>query len=190
MVVPAGFSFKECTPQEFSQIVGTLKEKVFADATLTVWQKDILSDIESERLNRLNTNYTQNYELHMVLYKDDQMAGWSYGRQDNKESFLMANSAVMPEFRGQGCYGLLLDKVLSTVTENGFQRIWSQHNMTNNRIIIPKLKRGFVIAGTRVNEFSGAMVELVYLTSEVRRDLMNFRVGYKPSNEIKKHLKF
>jgi L-amino acid N-acyltransferase YncA len=187
--LPLGFAFKECDVQEFDEIVGNLKETVFSDNAICIWPKEFLSELETEKLKALNQGYTENYKLYLILFKEGQLVGWSFGYQDTKESFVMASSAVLPEFRGKGYYGLLLDRVLQTVTAQGFQRIWSLHKMSNNQIIIPKLRRGFVIAGTKINEMSGAMVELVYLMNKTRKELMQFRTGYKPGKELKSLLK-
>jgi hypothetical protein len=79
---------------------------------------------------------------------------------------------------------------MSILIETGFQKIWSQHQMTNNRIILPKLKRGFVISGLNVNDMAGALVQLTYLANPVRKKVMQFRVGkLKPDSQLKDLLK-
>jgi hypothetical protein len=91
----------------------------------------------------------------------------------------------LPVHRERGLYSNLLDVALRLLTEKGFQRIWSSHTVTNNRIIIPKMKRGFVITGTSFNEMAGSLVHLTYYTSSLRKKIMDFRSGHRTDQQIK-----
>lgn len=183
--LPSGFSILQTSRDEFNKIVGNLKESIFSDDELCLWPRDVISDQEKIKLKELNKDYKENLEIHFVLFHEDRLAGWCSGYQDTKEGFCMANSAILPEFRRRGLYTLLLKRMLDTLTELGFQRIWSLHKMTNNKVIIPKLKNGFVITGTRINDMSGAMVELAYFTNPIRRNVMDFRTGARPDDKLK-----
>ena len=55
--------------------------------------------------------------------------------------------------------------------------ISSKHSATNNRVIIPKLKAGFVISGLEISDRYGTLVRLEYFTNPKRRELMDFRSG-------------
>ena len=59
--------------------------------------------------------------------------------------------------------------------------------MTNNAVIIPKLKAGFVISGFEVSDRFGTLVQLSYYFNPLRRKMMDVRVGQrKPDEEIRK----
>lgn len=72
----------------------------------------------------------------------------------------------------------------------GFQVIYSSHIATNNAIIIPKLKAGFVITSMEVKERFGTRIKLSYYTSQLRKKVVGFRVGFnRPDKELKDILK-
>jgi len=183
--LPAGYSIRVCEADEFNKIVGTLSKDIYINDTLSVWPIEIQTEQETAKLAELNQGYKNHFQLYLLLMCGDQLAGWSSGYQDTKQSFFMSNSAILPEHRDRGLYSNLLDVALRLLTEKGFQRIWSSHPVTNNRIVIPKLKRGFVITGTSLNEFAGSLVQLTYYTSSVRKKIMDFRSGYRPDQQIK-----
>ncbi len=187
--LPLGFSIEHCDQNRFNSIVGKLSETMFEDK-LSVWPREFLSNEEMVNLKILNEKYQSNLTMHSLLFNEGRLVGWSFGYQDTKESFLMANSAILPEFRGRSLYSFLLDEVIEYLTKKGIQRIRSNHNLTNNHIILPKLKRGFLITGLHVNEMAGTLVELTYYTNPIRKKIMDFRVGQvRPDNELKKIFK-
>jgi len=183
--LPAGYSIRVCDADEFNKIVGTLKNDIFKNDTLSVWPIEIQTEQETAKLAVLNEGYRNHFHLYLLLMCGDQLAGWSSGYQDTKESFCMSNSAILPVHRERGLYSNLLDVALRLLTEKGFQRIWSSHTVTNNRIIIPKMKRGFVITGTSFNEMAGSLVHLTYYTSSLRKKIMDFRSGHRTDQQIK-----
>lgn len=187
---PNGYYVEHCDSERFQSVVGNLSEAVFDD-NLCVWRNEILSSDETARLNQLNDKYRSNLKLHSILFYEGALAGWSFGYQDTSESFLMANSAILPAFRGKSLYSHLLDEVIEYLHQKGIQRIWSNHCLTNNHIIIPKLKRGFLITGMRVDDCAGTLVQLTYFTNATRKKIMDFRVGQtRPDEELKKFFKF
>jgi len=73
----------------------------------------------------------------------------------------------------------------------GFQLIYSSHIATNNSIIIPKLKAGFVITGLEVEERFGTRIKHFYYTGQLRKKVVDFRVGFsRPDEELKAILNF
>ncbi|MBK9323721.1 MAG: GNAT family N-acetyltransferase [Bdellovibrionaceae bacterium] len=103
------------------------------------------------------------------------------------ESLKMVNSVVLPEHRGRGLYSRLLDIAMKELVPKGFQRIWSRHNQTNNAVIVPKLRRGFLIPGTELSDIFGSLVNLTFFTNKLRRKVMDFRSGdLRPDDELKK----
>jgi hypothetical protein len=78
-----------------------------------------------------------------------------------------------------------MELAMEHITDLGFQRIYSRHKMSNNAVIIPKLKAGFVITGFEVAMmYFGNLVELSYYTNPRRRELLEVRTGMRrPSEE-------
>lgn len=188
--LPAGFSIEIMDETRFNETVGDLKKDIFNNQNICLWPNEVMTDNEEQKLKSLNTGYVVNYTLHLVLFYKNQLAGWTSGFQNSRESYCMASSAILPEFRGRSLYSNLLETALEILTEKGFQRIISNHHMTNNNVIIPKLKRGFVITGTQLSDMAGSMVELTYFTNVTRKKVLNFRCGLlRPDKDVSKLLR-
>lgn len=187
---PADFRFEICDRDRFYSVVGNLHKSIFDEETICAWPDDFLSNFEKTKLNDLNLNYKQNYTLHTLLFYKEELAGWSMGFQNTTESFLISNSAILPKYRGRSLYSNMQDQVIKIVLSKGFQKIQSFHTLTNNVIILSKLKKGFVITGMHINEVSGTLLQLTFYPNHKRKELMDFRVGFKrPSEELKTILK-
>lgn len=72
----------------------------------------------------------------------------------------MTNTGILEEHRRRGLYTALLPVVLNQLRQKGFQIVFSRHTLTNNAVIIPKLKAGFVISGFEVDDRFGTLVQL------------------------------
>tara|TARA_B100000886_G_scaffold202261_1_gene139668 strand:- start:197 stop:508 length:312 start_codon:yes stop_codon:yes gene_type:complete len=98
----------------------------------------------------------------------------------------MCNSGVLSNFRRKGIYSSLLETKIKVLSEMGFQLIYSRHNATNNNVLIPKLKAGFVISKMEISDTFGCLVHLHYFTNKTRQKLMDYRSGKtKPDQELK-----
>lgn len=187
---PPNFRLEICDRDQFYKIVGNMHKSIFDEDTICAWPEDFLSNFEREKLRDLNLNYQQNYTLHTLLFFQDELAGWSMGFQNTKESFLISNSAILPKFRGRSLYSNMQDEIIKVILSKGFQKIQSFHSLTNNAIILSKLKKGFVITGMEVNDLSGVLIQLTYFSNPRRSEIMDFRAGFKkPSHELKSILK-
>lgn len=101
----------------------------------------------------------------------------------------MMNTGVLEAHRRRGVYTALLPVVLKTAQQVGFQVVLSRHHATNNAVIIPKLKAGFVITGLELDDRYGTLVQLSYYFNPLRRRLLDVRVGQSaPDDEVKKLL--
>lgn len=188
--LPEGFSIVSVDGPEFWERVEAPMEQIFEKNELIVLPQDVISEEESRLLKELNQDFRRFYVQHLLLLEDGELAGWSWGYQDSRESFYMVNSAILPAHRGRGLYTRLLDVALDMLVRKGFQRVWSRHTMTNNAILIPKLKKGFVITGTELTDTFGALVHLSYYTSPLRRQILDFRAGaVRPDADLLKVLK-
>ena len=90
----------------------------------------------------------------------------------------------------KGPYSELLKANIEIQTAKGFQVIYSAHIATNNAILTPKLKAGFVITSLEIEERFGTRAKLSYFTSQLRKKIVDFRVGFiRPDEELKNILK-
>lgn len=164
------------------------RKDVFAD-TLYFNARDVRTAQELACFDKLKAGMNPRYELHLAMYDEEKLIGWSSSFQVSVAELYMMNSAIMPEYRRQGYYTTLMNKVIEKAKEKGFQQITSQHLASNNAVIIPKLTSGFQIVGTEVSDQYGVFVKLAYYLNETRRDMYYFRTGaIHPSEEMLKIL--
>lgn len=183
------YEIRSMPPEEFDPLFEKYTKLFFDDETQVFRLRDALSENERTLARNLNSNMGSPFNLNLGVFFKDQFVGWHYGRQDSAVSFYMQNSGILPEHRKKGLYTELVRRVLEVTTELGFQSIWSRHNATNNDVIIPKLKSGFVISALEVSDLFGTLVHLYYFPKALRRKMMDYRVGQiKPDEEIKKSL--
>ena len=181
------FTIKELEKDHFFEIQNPLREKVFEeDHSLFPFQ--YLSEDEKNKVMDLDrSSSTENYALYLGAFdQKGELVAWHFGFQKDSQNFYMCNSAVLPPFRRKGLYTVLLNHIAELVKEKGFQILYSRHNMTNNYVIIPKLKAGFVISGFEVDDVFGTLVHLKYYVNKTRSKIMDYRVGQlKPDKELK-----
>ena len=128
--------------------------------------------------------------LHLYLGafdKDGQFVGWAWGKQEQKAKFCMVNSGVIEGHRRMGAYSALVQSTVEKMSSKGFQLIYSRHCATNNAVIIPKLKAGFVISKFEIDDTHGVLVHLHYYTNALRRKVVDYRTGLvAPDGELKR----
>ncbi len=143
----------------------------------------VLSEEEKTK-RRVNFAPLKDIEKYYLLAKaGEELVGWSFGIQKSAEDFYMVNSAVFPAYRKQGIYTTMMEQAIDYVTNLGFQHIYSRHTMSNNAILIPKLKYGFIITGFEVSDTFGTLVRLSYYPNAKRRELMEIRMGARKMDE-------
>ena len=144
-----------------------------------------------EKLNELKMRLSGQYKLCLgVLYNED-LIGWTEGWQDSieQDSFFMGASLVVPAFQKRGLYSELVKKVFEITKEDGFQSISSLHVMTNNPVLIAKLKLGFHLNGFEINTRYGALARLIYHHNEIKKRALKFRAGAINETQILEALK-
>ena len=183
-----GFEIREMPEEEFWPLWEKHSPGVFNESLDFMWRKHI-SETEKEHLKNLRQNMGTPATLRLGVFKGPEFAGWSFGDQQSAETYYMRNSAVLPEYRRQSLYSALLETNIQFLTEKGFQKIYSRHNATNNAVIIPKLKAGFIITSLEIDDMFGTLVHLSYYTNSLRRKMMDFRAGQlRPDEEMKRVL--
>jgi GNAT superfamily N-acetyltransferase len=174
------------TEEEFKPLFEKYNDSMFQDMH-SYQLSEILSLPDLEKIETLRLNMKSQYRLYLGVFdQKDEFIGWTWGFQENSETFNMVNSAVLEDHRRQGLYSALLARCIEILTEKGFQVIYSKHCATNNAIIIPKLKAGFVIAKMEMNDRYGILIHLHFYTNSERRRIMDYRSGHmKPDPKIK-----
>ena len=112
------------------------------------------------------------------------------GTFSDPNQYSMDLTVIHPEYRRQGVYTGLLDAILGYTHEAGFSLVKSTHNVSNNPIIIAKLKRGFHLGAFTVSPFFGPEVELWYFHNSALKNAYLFRSGRIVSDQtLKAHAK-
>ena len=165
-----------------------LRDRVFQDT----WSANttlFLSDEDRAAQDHLGSLMAGAFRLTVGIFRGDEVVGWSFGVQQSREHYYMINTGILPEHQGKGIYTALLPIVIARLTAQGFQLITSRHVATNNRVIIPKLRAGFVISGLEVSDHFGTLVLLSYYTNPRRRALYDVRVGQsRPEGDLRRAL--
>lgn len=172
------YYFSEIAVKEFLNIFNENESKVF-DHGVVFDIDSLLSDNEKTNLKNLKTDKKDEFKLFIKITQNDNLVGWFVGRQTDEETFKMSNTGIFKEHQNKGLYSKLLDEILLILKAKGFQKIESNHHMSNNSVIIPKLKKGFVITGFNLDERYGMLIRLTYFFNEKRKAVVDFRTGYK-----------
>lgn len=184
-----GYSVRELDEPTFGPLFAALRPQVFGER----FEADVrsLMDVDERRhTSQLAARMAQRYGLRLGVFKDGQCVGWTFGWQTNHETFQMVNTGFLPEHQGRGLYTALLPYVLGIVQAEGFQIVTGRHHATNNAVLVPKLKAGFVITQVEVSDTFGLLVHLSYFFNARRRHLLDVRVGFaRPDDEMRTALK-
>ncbi len=187
--LPKGYVIKEVSTAEFQKLWEKPARKIFS-SNLDYYGSELI-DTESEKQKFKSLfkefNGTQHYRINLALYHGDKFVGWSWGYQQTALSFYMCNSAIDSKHRRKGLYTSLMNEIVNRAVNKGFQSIYSRHIVTNNDVIIAKLKAGFKITSFELSERFGTMIHLTYFPQKTRQDILDFRAGFKyPDKKIKK----
>lgn len=179
------------SPQDFFPLFGALYKKTFSRDHV-FFADAHYDEVEKEKMKSLGQTFQHKLYLHLGLFtKDDQFVGFSFGVQESEESFYVICSAVDESFQKKGLYSMLLDEVIRFASDKGFQIIYGTHCATNNAVLIPKLKKGFIINKMELSDSFGVILHLSYFTNPLRRKVLDYRAGHrKPDEELKNIFKF
>ncbi|MCW3128335.1 MAG: hypothetical protein JWO03_3993 [Bacteroidetes bacterium] len=182
------YSFRLAEQEEFTAFFEQNRPKVFEDISY-IPVEDYMTGAEMQRRKDYDDMVRGHYELRIFIMYGDEIIGWHVGRQGMRDTGNMSNTGIFKEHRGKGVYAALLPRVLEIFREQGFAKVYSKHHASNNAVIIPKLKAGFVITGFDIDERYGLFVVLTYIFNEQRLNVYKYRVGsLKPDEEIRKYL--
>lgn len=185
-----GYEIKELDWDEYQAKIAPYKKENFDDVSQFFNFQDYLSDDEKIKLGSLQKTYGfLPFGLSLCIFKGGSLAGWHMGFQDSPYTYYMGNSVILPEHRHKGLYSEMVKKIIIHTKENGFQTIYSKHMMTNNPVLIAKLKLGFMITKFELSDRNGALLHLKYYTNPIRNKMLQYRAGHiKPDADIKEQL--
>lgn len=183
------YEIRELPSDKFGELWVEHGKRFFEDELQIFRLRNALSEDELENIEILKSRLGEPLRINLGVFYNNEFVGWSWGYQESAVRFYMCNSAIFPEHRRKGLYTMLINEMVKRVTKLGFQEIYSCHTTTNNAVIIPKLKAGFVITTMEITDLFGALVHLAYFPNSLRRKVLDYRVGQiKPDEEIKSHL--
>lgn len=110
------------------------------------------------------------HEWFLFKTKAGEPVGWFMGEAEDFQTFYMRNTGILPEHQNQGIYTSFAAQLTKYIGEIGYERISSQHKVTNQKILISKLRMGFIICNLELTENWGPMVKLVKLLPKDRQD--------------------
>ena len=191
--LPSGYAIKEIPTEEFIKLWQKPGKKIFNDKSLMYAITDIYSPRELKQLQKVREQFNKNsnaYRLNLGVFYKNKFVGWSWGFQETAAIFYMCNSAILPAHRRKGLYTALMREMLKRVEPMGFGKIYSRHMITNNDIIIAKMKQNFKITHFELSDAFGTMIHLTYFPNKIKNDILDFRSGHKrPTKKIKKIFK-
>ncbi|HMS63894.1 MAG TPA: GNAT family N-acetyltransferase [Ignavibacteria bacterium] len=174
--------------KEFREFFSKNRSVIFSE-NITLNLSSFLTEDETDKINHLRKNTGNFYKLQMYILKEKEIIGWSFGTQTDHETFYMINTAIFKEHQNKGIYKSLLPKILDILKEKGFQKVYSRHHATNNQVIVPKLRQGFIITSFEISEIFGIMIHLTYFFNEYRKKTIEYRVGkLKPDFKMRNAL--
>jgi hypothetical protein len=173
-----GLLLRSMTRDEFKVHWTSHYPQVFSER-IRVDTQLLMSKAEQLQMEELGSLMGNPLCLRLGVFERGDFIGWHIGDQKSREEFYMRNTGILPAHQGRGVYPMILKAVLELTSELGFQVISSKHNATNNRVIIPKLRAGFIISGLEISDRFGTMVRLEYFNNQWRRELMDLRSGQR-----------
>jgi predicted GNAT family acetyltransferase len=179
-ILPIGlgnsYQLRELSVEEFGALYAARQEAYFS-ASLIVDVTSHLSTDEVALYEARRLAYPAVWRMQWALEHEGVVVGWTYAYQQDHETLYMCNTAIAQDHRGKGLYSIILQHVLSVAKTQGFQIVTSKHYASNNAIIIPKLKAGFIITGLALDEKYGLMVHLTKYLHPQREKVAVNRIG-------------
>ncbi|MBL7716664.1 MAG: hypothetical protein JNL01_14465 [Bdellovibrionales bacterium] len=71
------------------------------------------------------------------------LVGWHFGKSAGPDRFYLANTCILPAFRGQGIYQAAMPLLFRKLQKLGFRTVVSRHLAKNWTILHLKQKQGF-----------------------------------------------
>jgi len=171
-----GYVLEEMTIEEFNAVYTSRQEEYFK-TSLIVDVTSHLSTAEQHQAQQRRTAFPAAWRMQWAVMQGGGIVGWTYAYQQDHETLYMCNTAIDPAHRRKGLYTSILRIVLDYARANGFQIVTSKHYASNNAVIVPKLKAGFIISGMALDEKYGLMIHLTKYLHPQREAIAINRIG-------------
>lgn len=172
------FNFKRMPSEAFWDVY--IKDFQKHSPLELIFEEDKLrSKYESEKLNLLNEPIADAFieDNYLLLDSKEKVIAMVRGWQKTFDSYYMHFTAVHTDYRKQGIYSEIIDRVLRYTQLLGFSRVLSCHAPFNNAVLIAKLKKDFKIIGMEVDAALGNTIWLCYFHNEELKKAFEFRCG-------------
>ncbi|MFN4985131.1 MAG: GNAT family N-acetyltransferase [Ignavibacteria bacterium] len=170
------YRLREMSVEEFRDAYHSKQQEYFT-ASLIIDVTSHLSCEEQTLAQNRQSAFPTVWRMQWALEHNGEVVGWTYSYQHDHETLYMCNTAIAQEHRSKGLYKQVLQHVLSKAKAEGFQLVTSKHYASNNAIIVPKLKAGFIITGMSLDEKYGLMVHLTKYLYPQRESIAVHRIG-------------
>lgn len=192
MILANGYRIEEMSAKDFFPLFGKHYESLFGGHHTFFHDSPEAEGDLQDKLKKLKARMGDPYKLHLGLFSpENEFVGFSFGFQESEETFYMACSGVLPDHREKGLYSELVKYIIERTTEEGFQKIYGTHCATNNAVLIPKLKLGFIFSKVELSETFGTILHLQYFNNPLSRKIMDYRSGLTvPDQVVQSVMKF
>lgn len=154
VVVADGCEVRPVDEATFWEIVGELSAEVFTP----------LSELGLAEYRPPSPTVGDAWQVHrewlMFHDADDRPIGWSFSEQREADTLFMVWTGLVPDVQNRGIYSAFLRHFLAYAKALGYARVTSTHMVNNRRVLVAKLKAGFVASGMTLDERWGAMIGL------------------------------
>jgi ribosomal protein S18 acetylase RimI-like enzyme len=192
-ILPVNYEIREFSDTEaFAKLWQKPGQKMFNERSMFYSNSDVYTKNELAGYKKLREEFNSknHYRLNLGLFHKGKFVGWSWGFQETATVFYMCNSAILPKHRRKNLYTCLMQEMLKRTIKKGFLKIYSRHIITNNDILIAKLKQGFKITSFELSDAFGTMVHLTYYPQKIKNEILDFRAGLnRPNKKMKKIFK-
>lgn len=150
--------------QQFYEVTGQLYSHIFTPLSdLGLYQAPAPPDSLGRKLaGQIHAEY-------FVFYNNaGEPVGFSLGKVVNEQTFFMEWSGILPDYQRRGLYSQFLETLIPYLKALGIERITSNHMGNNRPVLIAKLKAGFIITGTTLDERHGMLVWLARFLEPAR----------------------
>lgn len=159
--------------EHFSRVFPRENESGHQCTLLTAPERKLIIAELSEK-----TGYNSLHKEHFLFIKRGEPVGWSTGETMDFMTYYMRNTGIFPEHQNRGLYSIFLQTLTKYLEEIGYERLSSQHSPDNSKMLITKLKAGFMVTGMDLDERWGSLVRLTKLLKNDRSKVFSNCFGH------------
>lgn len=135
-------------------------------------------NLPAERKEKALALIAEYQKLHheWFLFKDNknEIVGWFMGESDDFNTFYMRNGGLLPKYQNNKIYTLFYEVFEKYMKELGYEKLSSQHQVTNKRILMKQLQLGFIPVNIELTDNWGPLLKMVkFLNSDRNQHFIN-----------------